>query len=28
MLSVTGQEESPLTRELNKLTLWIAAAAV
>jgi Ca2+-transporting ATPase len=27
MLSATGREESPLTRELNKLTLWIAAAA-
>jgi len=27
MLSATGREESPLTRELNKLTVWIAAAA-
>jgi P-type Ca2+ transporter type 2C len=27
MLSATAQEESPLTRELNRLTLWIAAAA-
>jgi Ca2+-transporting ATPase len=27
MLSATAREESPLTRELNKLTLWIAAAA-
>jgi Ca2+-transporting ATPase len=27
MLSATGREESPLTRELNRLTLWIAAAA-
>ena len=27
MLSATDREESPLTRELNKLTLWIAAAA-
>src|SRR5215469_15734879 len=27
MLSATTQEESPLTRELNRLTLWIAAAA-
>jgi P-type Ca2+ transporter type 2C len=27
MLSATAEEESPLTRELNTLTLWIAAAA-
>jgi Ca2+-transporting ATPase len=27
MLSATAQEQSPLTRELNRLTLWIAAAA-
>jgi P-type Ca2+ transporter type 2C len=27
MLSATVQEQSPLTRELNRLTLWIAAAA-
>jgi Ca2+-transporting ATPase len=27
MLSATAKEESPLTRELNRLTLWIAAAA-
>jgi len=27
MLSATVREESPLTRELNRLTLWIAAAA-
>ena len=27
MLSATATEESPLTRELNRLTLWIAAAA-
>ena len=27
MLSATAREQSPLTRELNKLTLWIAAAA-
>src|SRR4249919_2011154 len=27
MLSATAREESPLTRELNRLTLWIAAAA-
>jgi P-type Ca2+ transporter type 2C len=27
MLSATVAEESPLTRELNRLTLWIAAAA-
>jgi P-type Ca2+ transporter type 2C len=27
MLSTTAREESPLTRELNRLTLWIAAAA-
>src|SRR4249920_88753 len=27
MLASTVQEESPLTRELNRLTLWIAAAA-
>jgi P-type Ca2+ transporter type 2C len=27
MLSATAEEESPLTRELNRLTLWIAAAA-
>ncbi|MET9617346.1 cation-translocating P-type ATPase [Kitasatospora indigofera] len=27
MLSATAQEESPLTRELNNLTLWIAGAA-
>jgi Ca2+-transporting ATPase len=27
LLSATGAEESPLTRELNRLTLWIAAAA-
>ncbi|MFE0463880.1 cation-translocating P-type ATPase [Kitasatospora sp. NPDC058965] len=27
MLSATEREESPLTRELNTLTLWIAAAA-
>jgi Ca2+-transporting ATPase len=27
MLSSTKREESPLTRELNRLTLWIAAAA-
>ena len=27
MLSATAMEESPLTRELNRLTLWIAAAA-
>jgi P-type Ca2+ transporter type 2C len=27
MLAATAREESPLTRELNKLTLWIAAAA-
>jgi Ca2+-transporting ATPase len=27
MLAATAREESPLTRELNRLTLWIAAAA-
>ena len=27
MLSATAREESPLTKELNRLTLWIAAAA-
>ncbi len=27
LLSATAREESPLTRELNRLTLWIAAAA-
>ena len=27
MLSATAREESPLTRELNRLTLWIAGAA-
>jgi Ca2+-transporting ATPase len=27
MLSSTAREESPLTRELNRLTLWISAAA-
>jgi len=27
MLAATGVEESPLTRQLNNLTLWIAAAA-
>ncbi len=27
MLTATAREESPLTRELNSLTLWIAAAA-
>ena len=27
MLSATAPEQSPLTRELNRLTLWIAAAA-
>jgi Ca2+-transporting ATPase len=27
MLSATAEEESPLTKELNTLTLWIAAAA-
>ena len=27
MLSATAREESPLTKELNTLTLWIAAAA-
>jgi P-type Ca2+ transporter type 2C len=27
MLSATTREESPLTREMNRLTLWIAAAA-
>jgi P-type Ca2+ transporter type 2C len=27
MLAATEREESPLTRELNRLTLWIAAAA-
>ncbi len=27
MLATTAAEESPLTRELNRLTLWIAAAA-
>ncbi|MFJ4849820.1 cation-translocating P-type ATPase [Streptomyces sp. NPDC088733] len=27
MLSATAKEQSPLTRELNNLTLWIAAAA-
>jgi len=27
MLEATAREESPLTRELNRLTLWIAAAA-
>ena len=27
MLSATAQEQSPLTKELNTLTLWIAAAA-
>jgi Ca2+-transporting ATPase len=27
MLAATETEESPLTRELNRLTLWIAAAA-
>src|SRR5215813_2279461 len=27
MLSATEVEESPLTREMNRLTLWIAAAA-
>jgi P-type Ca2+ transporter type 2C len=27
MLSATAREESPLTREMDRLTLWIAAAA-
>jgi P-type Ca2+ transporter type 2C len=27
MLAATASEESPLTKELNRLTLWIAAAA-
>src|SRR5881628_167941 len=27
MLATTAKEESPLTTELNKLSLWIAAAA-
>jgi P-type Ca2+ transporter type 2C len=27
LLSATAKEQSPLTRELNKLSLWIAAAA-
>ena len=27
MLEATAREESPLTKELNRLTLWIAAAA-
>jgi Ca2+-transporting ATPase len=27
MLAATAREESPLTRELNRLTLWIATAA-
>ncbi len=27
LLSTTAREESPLTKELNRLTLWIAAAA-
>ena len=27
MLATTAREESPLTRQLNRLTLWIAAAA-
>ncbi|EFC81921.1 HAD-IC family P-type ATPase [Frankia sp. EUN1f] len=27
LLSATAREESPLTRELNRLTLWIAGAA-
>jgi Ca2+-transporting ATPase len=27
MLAATAQEESPLTKELDRLTLWIAAAA-
>ncbi|MGH3267917.1 MAG: cation-translocating P-type ATPase [Trebonia sp.] len=27
LLAATAKEESPLTRELNRLTLWIAAAA-
>ena len=27
MLSATAKEQSPLTREMNSLTLWIAAAA-
>jgi Ca2+-transporting ATPase len=27
LLTATAQEQSPLTRELNKLSLWIAAAA-
>jgi Ca2+-transporting ATPase len=27
MLSATAREESPLTREMNRLTLWIAGAA-
>jgi Ca2+-transporting ATPase len=27
MLSATAREQSPLTRELNRLTLWIAGAA-
>ena len=27
MLAATAREESPLTREMNRLTLWIAAAA-
>ena len=27
MLSATAAEQSPLTKELNTLTLWIAAAA-
>jgi Ca2+-transporting ATPase len=27
MLSATAREESPLTRELDRLTLWIAATA-
>ena len=27
MLATTGREQTPLTRQLNTLTLWIAAAA-
>src|SRR5262245_66153406 len=27
MLAATAREESPLTKELDRLTLWIAAAA-
>ena len=27
MLATTGREQTPLTKQLNTLTLWIAAAA-